>query len=112
MPGPGPDTQIGHDVWIGQGALVLPGAEIGPGCIIGARAVVGGRIPPYSVVAGNPGRVIRARFDGDTVARLLELAWWDWPIRTILAHEAALCGADLSALKAAAQSLPRDANGS
>jgi len=112
MPGPGPDTVIGHDVWIGQGAVVLPGAMIGAGCIIGARAVVGGRIPPYSVVAGNPGRVVRVRFGPGIVARLLALQWWDWPIATILAHEAAICGADLPRLEAAAQSLPKVPNGS
>jgi len=112
MPDPGPDTVIGHDVWIGQGAVVLPGAVIGSGCIIGARAVVGGTVPPYSIVVGNPGRVLRARFDADTVARLQSIAWWDWPVDRVLAHEAAICGADLPALQAAAQSLPQGANGS
>jgi virginiamycin A acetyltransferase len=99
LPGPGPDTVIGHDVWIGARATILPGARIGPGCIIGAGAVVGGSIPPYSVVAGNPGRVIRARFDGATVAQLLDLAWWDWPIDRILQAEAAICGGDIAALE-------------
>lgn len=112
MPGPGPDTVIGHDVWIGQGATVLPGAVIGDGCIIGARAVVGGTIPPYSIVVGNPGHVLRTRFDADSVARLQTVAWWDWPIERVLAHEAAICGADLPALEAAAQSLPKVPNGS
>ena len=99
LPGPGPDTIIGHDVWIGTRATILPGAQIGSGAIIGAGAVVGGTIPPYSVVAGNPGRLIRARFDADSVARLLEIAWWDWPIDRILAAEAAICGADIAALE-------------
>lgn len=102
LPAPGPDTRIGHDVWIGQGARILPGAEIGSGTIIGAGAVVGGVVPPYAVVAGNPGGVIRRRFDAPTVRRLLALAWWDWPIARILRHEAAICGADLTALEAAA----------
>jgi virginiamycin A acetyltransferase len=101
MPGPGRDTVIGHDVWIGARATILPGAEIGSGTIIGAGAVVGGRIPPYSVVSGNPGRVIRRRFDEGSIARLLEIGWWDWPIERILAAEAAICGADLTALEAA-----------
>jgi len=101
MPGPGSDTVIGHDVWIGQGARILPGAQIGDGCVIGAGAVVGGRIPPYSVVAGNPGRILRARFDDRIVARLRALAWWDWPIDRILAHEAEICGGDILALEAA-----------
>ncbi|MEQ9258223.1 MAG: CatB-related O-acetyltransferase [Roseovarius sp.] len=99
---PGPDTVVGHDVWFGQGARILPGARIGSGVIVGAGAVVGGHVPDYAVVAGNPGRVVRMRFDADTIARLLEIAWWDWPIGRILAHEAAICGADLAALEAAA----------
>jgi len=62
---------------------------------------VSGAIPPYSVVAGNPGRVIRSRFDDATVSRLLDLAWWEWPIDVILSHEAAICGADIIALERA-----------
>ncbi|WP_428926642.1 CatB-related O-acetyltransferase [Marinibacterium sp. SX1] len=101
--GPHPDTVIGHDVWFGQGARILPGARIGSGCIIGTGAVVGGRIAPYSVVAGNPGRVIRHRFDAATVEALLDIAWWDWPIARILAQEAAICGGDPARLRAAAE---------
>lgn len=104
MPGPGPDTVIGHDVWIGQGATILPGARIGSGAIIGARAVVSGEVPPYSIVSGNPGRVLRERFAPEVVARLLELSWWDWPVEAILAAEAAICGGDLDALERAAPS--------
>ncbi len=102
LPGPGPDTEVGHDVWIGAGATILPGARIGSGAIIGAGAVVSGDVPAYAIVAGNPARVVRHRFDADTVARILELAWWDWPIAHILAHEAAICGGDIEALEAAA----------
>lgn len=100
LPGPGPDTIIGHDVWIGTRATILPGARIGSGTIIGAGAVVAGDIPAYSLVAGNPARVIRPRFEATTIARLLEITWWDWPIDRILAAEAAICGADLAALEA------------
>ena len=99
--GPFADTVVGHDVWIGQGARILPGARLGSGAIVGAGTVVAGEVPPYAVVAGNPARVIRMRFDAATVARLLELAWWDWPIDRILAAEAAICGADLAALERA-----------
>ena len=100
--GPFPDTRIGHDVWIGQGARILPGAVLGSGVIVGAGAVVSGQVPPYAVVAGNPGRVRRMRFAAATIDRLLSLAWWDWPIAHIQAAEAAICGADLEALTRAA----------
>ncbi len=102
MPGPGPDTVVGNDVWIGQGARILPGARIGDGCIVGAGAVVSGLVPPYSLVAGNPARLVRPRFPEAVVARLVALAWWDWPIDRILAQEAAICGADIDALERAA----------
>lgn len=102
MPGPGPDTRVGHGVWIGTGARILPGAEIGSGAIIGAGAVVAGKVPDYGVVAGNPARVLRRRFEDATVARLLRIAWWDWPIEKIIANETAICGADLAALEAVA----------
>lgn len=101
MPAPGPDTVVGHDVWLGQGVRVLPGAQIGTGSIIGAGAVVSGAVPPYSIVAGNPAQLIRRRFDDAKIARLLKISWWDWPIDMIISSEAAICGADLSALEAA-----------
>jgi hypothetical protein len=69
---------IGHDVWIGHGAIVLAGRSIGTGAVIAAGAVVTKDVAPYAVVAGNPARVIRARFADDIAARLQRLAWWDW----------------------------------
>ena len=101
-PDAGPDTVVGHDVWIGQGAKIAPGAVIGNGVIVAAGAVVIGAVPDYAVVGGNPARVLRKRFDDPTIAVLLELAWWNWPIEVIVAHEAAIVGADLEALRAAA----------
>ena len=73
------DVVIGNDVWIGNGVLVLPGTVIGDGAVIGAHAVARGIVPPYSVVVGNPGRVIRTRFDQRRIDRLLALSWWNWP---------------------------------
>ena len=69
---------IGHDVWIGRAAIVLPGRSIGNGAIVGAGAVVTKDVAPYTIVAGNPARVIRRRFDEATAERLDRLAWWDW----------------------------------
>lgn len=98
MPAPGRDTIIGNDVWIGQGARILPGAVVGNGVIIGAGAVVAGQVPAYSIVAGNPAQRVRMRFGPDDVERLQKIAWWDWPIKTILAHEAEIVGGDVGAL--------------
>lgn len=77
------DVRIGSDVWIGFGATILSGVSIGHGAVIGARAVVAHDVAPYDVVVGNPARVVRRRFDDETVCRLLEMAWWDWPSERI-----------------------------
>jgi acetyltransferase-like isoleucine patch superfamily enzyme len=69
---------IGNDVWIGQDALILSGVTIGDGAVIAARAVVTKNIEPYSIVAGNPARVIRKRLLEEAIARLLAVAWWAW----------------------------------
>ncbi|MEM8577843.1 MAG: CatB-related O-acetyltransferase [Pseudomonadota bacterium] len=98
----GRDTEVGHDVWLGKDVTVLPGARIGSGVIVGAKSVVAGDVPDYAVVAGNPARIRRMRFDPGTVTALLDLAWWDWPIEAILKAEEAIVGADLAALRAAA----------
>ena len=100
---PGRDITLGHDVWGGTGARILAGAQIGNGVIIGAGAVVSGVIPDYAIIAGNRATILRMRFDPDTIAALNEIAWWDWPIGTILTHEAAITGADLAALRVAAR---------
>ena len=74
---------IGHDVWIGHGAIVLPGRNIGTGAVIAAGAIVTKDVPAYTIVAGNPARIIRRRFPEDVAARLAELAWWDWDHATL-----------------------------
>ena len=71
------DTIIGNDVWIGQNVTFLPGVHVGDGCIIGANAVVASDIPPYSVVVGNPAKVIRKRFDDEMIELLEKLQWWN-----------------------------------
>ena len=95
------DTLIGNDVWIGAEAVIMPGVTIGDGAIIGARAVVASDVPPYGIAAGNPARTIKRRFDEASVARLLEIAWWNWPADKITANLAAIRGADLAALERA-----------
>ncbi len=96
------DTIIGNDVWIGMEAMILPGTRIGDGAIVGARAVVSGEVPDYGIVVGNPGRVVRKRFDEATIARLLALRWWDWDAERITRHIELLRGGDIDALERAA----------
>lgn len=77
------DVVIGNDVWIGREALLLSGIKVGDGAVIGARAVVSKDVAPYSIVAGNPARHIRYRFEPEIIARLEGLAWWNWPVEEI-----------------------------
>ncbi|GAB2959817.1 CatB-related O-acetyltransferase [Hymenobacter coalescens] len=95
------DTTIGHDVWIGYEALVMPGVTVGNGAIIATRSVVTKDVPAFAVVAGNPAAVVRMRFDADTVARLEQLAWWDWDAAKITRNLPAICARDLAALERA-----------
>ena len=96
------DTVVGNDVWIGTEAMIMPGVTIGDGAIVAARSVVTADVPPYAVVGGNPARVIRSRFSVEEVARLLAVAWWNWPVETITANLAAIRGNDIAALERAA----------
>lgn len=95
------DTVVGHDVWLGFEALVMPGVTIGHGAIVASRSVVVADVPPYAIVGGNPARVLRMRFDPDTIARLLALAWWDWDAARVTRHLELIVGADIAALEAA-----------
>lgn len=70
--------EIGHDVWFGNGAIVMPGVtSIGTGSVIGAGAVVNKNIPPYAVVLGNPGRVVKYRFTPEKIQELIDSKWWE-----------------------------------
>ena len=71
-------VHIGHDVWIGHGAIILPGRNIGTGAVIAAGAIVTKDVPAYTIVAGNPARIVRRRFSEEIASRLAKLAWWDW----------------------------------
>lgn len=95
------DTVIGNDVWIGYKATIFPGVQIGDGAIIGSRVMVTKNVPPYTIVGGNPAKMIRHRFDETTIKELLEIQWWDWPIETILGHLPEITGADIKKLRAA-----------
>lgn len=77
------DIVIGNDVWIGYEAVILSGVHIGDGAIIGTRAVVTKDIPPYTVVGGIPAKEIKKRFDIETINKLEQIQWWDWPFDKI-----------------------------
>lgn len=78
--------EIGNDVWFGAGVIVCRNVRIGNGCVIGAGSVITRDIPPYSVVVGSPGRVIKKRFSDDFIARLESCQWWNLPLSIIKAN--------------------------
>jgi len=88
------DVIIGNDVWIGYGAMIMSGVTIGDGAVIGARALVTRDVEPYSIVAGNPARLVRKRFDEQTIQMLMEIRWWDWPIDKIKANMGVILSTD------------------
>jgi acetyltransferase-like isoleucine patch superfamily enzyme len=73
-----PYPVIGHDVWIGAGVTLAMGIRIGHGAVVAANSTVTKDVPAYAVVAGNPARVVKMRFDDDLVGRLLTTRWWDY----------------------------------
>lgn len=91
-------VKIGNDVWIGFGATILSGVSIGNGAVIGARAVVAKDIPAYSIAVGNPARVIKQRFDDETIAELTRLEWWNWSIEKIKKNADAIMSNNISEL--------------
>lgn len=70
-------TYIGNDVWVGSNAVVLQGVKIGDGAIVAAGAVVTKDVPNYAIVGGLPARIIKYRFDADTIEGLNRLQWWN-----------------------------------
>ncbi|MFK7810812.1 MAG: CatB-related O-acetyltransferase [Saprospiraceae bacterium] len=77
------DTTIGNDVWIGYNATIMAGVTIGDGAIIASNSTVTKDVAPYTIVGGNPAKLIRQRFSETEITRLLELRWWDWPLEKI-----------------------------
>ena len=85
------DTVVGNDVWIGSEAMIMPGVQIGDGAVIGSRALVTKDVEPYSIVGGNPAKLIKKRFSDDDIQKLQEMKWWEWDEETLFEAMPILC---------------------
>jgi acetyltransferase-like isoleucine patch superfamily enzyme len=92
------DITIGNDVWIGSNAKIMSGVTIGDGAVIGANALVTKNVPDYAVWGGVPAKQIKTRFSPETITRLKETAWWDWPLENICAAIPMLQNNDIESL--------------
>lgn len=77
------DVNIGNDVWIGESVTISSGVTIGDGAVIGLNSLVTKDVAPYSIVGGNPAKLIRYRFDESTINSLLNIKWWDKDLNEI-----------------------------
>lgn len=90
-------TEIGNDVWIGENVFFAGGISIGDGAVVLAGAVVVKDVPPYAVVGGVPAKIIKYRYDSDTIDFLLRIKWWDKKITWLQENWMLLC--DIERLK-------------
>lgn len=93
------DTVIGNDVWIGQNVTIMPGVKLGDGVIVGANSTVASSFPPYVIIAGNPARIIRKRFDDELISLLEELKWWNKSVEEVNALLPILTNSNLEYVK-------------
>jgi len=85
------DVVVGNDVWIGSRVTILSGVRVGDGAVLAANANVVKDVEPYTIVGGNPARVVKSRFGKEIVDLLLQLRWWDLPLDQVREISAHLC---------------------
>jgi acetyltransferase-like isoleucine patch superfamily enzyme len=91
------DIIIENDVWIGAKSTIMSGIKIGNGAVIGATATVTKDVPPYAIVVGNPGKIIKYRFTETQIEKLLAIKWWDWSEQKIISEYRNMWSTDIDA---------------
>jgi len=89
------DVIVGNDVWIGKNVTIMSGTTIGDGAVIANNSHVVKNIEPYSLVGGNPAKLIKYRFTPEQIDQLLEIKWWNWDDAKINNFSPLLCNPDI-----------------
>ena len=100
------DVIIGNDVWIGANVTIMSGITVGDGAVIANNSHVVKNVEPYSLVGGNPAKLIKYRFTRDQIEKLLEIKWWDWDDEKINKFTPLLCNIDIDDFIKSAVQLP------
>lgn len=98
------DVVIGNDVWFGINVTIMSGVHIGDGAVVAANSHVVSNVEPYSIIGGNPARLIRKRFSDSDIQRLLQIRWWDWEDARIDELSPLLCSSNLTSFFATVDS--------
>jgi len=94
-PGTKGGVNIGNDVWIASNVTIMSGVTIGHGAIIANNSHVFKDVEPYSLIGGNPARLIKYRFTPEQISKLLEIKWWDMDDDKINDYSPLLCSGDI-----------------
>jgi acetyltransferase-like isoleucine patch superfamily enzyme len=89
------DVIIGNDVWIGNNVTIMSGVNIGDGVVIANNSHVVKNVEPYSLIGGNPAKLIKKRFTEEQIDKLLEIKWWNWDDSKINKFTPLLCNQDI-----------------
>jgi len=89
------DVIIGNDVWIGRRVIIMSGVKIGDGAVIAAGSTITKDVTPYTIVGGNPAKIINKRFNDDIIQALLIIKWWDWEDNKINDNLTLICSANI-----------------
>lgn len=92
------DTIIENDVWIGYKSTIMPGVKIGNGAIVAAHSVITKDVEPYSIVGGNPAKLLRKRFSDKQIEQLQKIEWWNWSIEKITSALPLIVSGDIESL--------------
>ena len=90
------DVIIGNDVWIGDNVTIMSGVTIGDGVVIANNSHIFKNVEPYSLVGGNPAKLIKKRFTEEQIDKLLEIKWWNWEDDKINRFTPLLCNPDIN----------------